>query len=230
MKEIKDLTEQEILKLTDEDVQLLIKQKKAVEGIKLIECPEIPDYKDIKEKDLTLYSCGLFAEKLLFEDITDLQKVIELINSIKLKGRLSNMSEYDLFSSSTNAFYEPSLKAGYNYNCWDEIKTSKLYSFELYNSIKDDAKYNGHLKNNYESDLKEYNDAKNESEWISKEIWDKVFEVREKYRVLEMYCYKMKNEYMDIAENNEDIAIGFLIKTYSLNNEEKEYVLANYNN
>lgn len=228
MKEIKNFTEQEILKLTDDEINLLIKQKKASEGIKLIERPAKPQLKEIPEKDLTLFSCGLFGGDLLFEEITELQGLIDAINKCNFIGRLSSNSDYDLFSTDKDLFYDQKLKHKYNFNSWDEIKTVKVYSKELHSKIQDDYKYNKKISQEYESLYKEYSDIESQSKWIEQEIWGIVNDIREKYYTLNMYCTKMINEYMPISENNEKIAIGFLEKAYSLNSEEKAYILANY--
>ena len=56
MKQIKDLTEQEVLNLTDDDVILRIKLKKAEEGVMLLPAPQVPSYFDIKKPEKTVYT------------------------------------------------------------------------------------------------------------------------------------------------------------------------------
>ena len=88
MKKITELSEKEILDLTIEDVELMIKLKKAEEGIKLLPKPKEPIYFDIKAPDVVVYSCILFGDNLVFEDIEELNKVINVIKNTASKYRL----------------------------------------------------------------------------------------------------------------------------------------------
>ena len=221
MKNFEDLTEQEILNLSHDDVEKYVNLKKANEGIKLIEAPEIPKYKDIPGKDMVVYVCGLFGDSLLFKDLSELQNILEIIRNSKNIGSSSSRhgSDNSFFSGLTNE---------YSFDCWDEIKTKKYYSPELYKKIKDDKKNNDSMKQKYESYYKDYEINQKESNWISKYLFDKYYEVQDKYNTLNSYCNQMKETYMSLAEDKEEIAIKFLVKAHSLNNEEKKYVLTNY--
>lgn len=52
MKGITEMTEQEILALTEEDVQKLIKLRMMEEGIKIMDKPEVPELFEIEPADL----------------------------------------------------------------------------------------------------------------------------------------------------------------------------------
>lgn len=54
MKGITEMTEQEILALTEEDVQKLIKLRMMEEGIKIMDKPEVPELFEDEEKEYIL--------------------------------------------------------------------------------------------------------------------------------------------------------------------------------
>ena len=224
MKSISELTEQEILALTTEDVELLIKFKKVQEGIKLIPKPKTPSYFEITPPDKVVYSCTLFGDGLVFEDIEELNNVINVIKGTASKFRL----EYDWNKLGGDFKYaKKELKQPYSGE-WHSTTSSQVYSVELYNAISDLASQNKKIKTQYEEELKEYEEAVENAKWIEDEINNAVFAVKEKYWKLESFCRKFKFDYMPLSVENESIAMAFMDKAYSLTEEQKEYVLSNY--
>ncbi len=90
------------------------------------------------------------------------------------------------------------------------------------------ASQNKKQKEQYEKELKEYEAATSDAKWIEDEINNKVLEVRDKYWKLESFCRKFKFDYMPLSDENETVAMNFMDKAYSLTEEQKEYVMANY--
>ena len=56
MKGFTEMTEQEILALTEEDVQKLIKLRMMEEGIKIMDKPKIPELFEIEPADIQYFS------------------------------------------------------------------------------------------------------------------------------------------------------------------------------
>ncbi len=226
MKKINELSEKEILDLTTEDVELMIKLKKAEEGIKLLPKPKEPTYFNIKAPDVVVYSCALFGDDLVFEDIEELNKVLNVIKNAVSKYSLN----YDWNKLGGDFKYaRRDFKRPYNGE-WHTTTSNQVYSVELYNEIVDLAAQNKKLKEQYEKEIKEYESAINDAKWIEDEINGKVLEVKEKYWKLESYCRKFKYDYLPLSNENESVAMNFMDKAYSLTDEQKEYVLANYSN
>ena len=63
---------------------------------------------------------------------------------------------------------------------------------------------------------------------IVAEIRERVSEVKDKYMRLNTLTRRFAVDYYPLSDNNEEMAIKFMVKAYSLNEEEKTYVLANY--
>lgn len=228
MKKITELTEQEIKSLTDSDVELMIKLKKAEEGIKLVPRPKQPSYFDISEPDKTVYVCDLFGDDLCFENMDELTKLINLISNSETKCSVTY--DYNKAGSEYSYITSKMKTRTYSYKEWSNTSSKRVYSIEKYNSIVDMIAQNKKMKEQYEKELKEYEAIINDAKWIEDEINGKVLEVKEKYWKLENYCRKFKQDYLPLASDNEEIAMKFMDKAYSLTDEQKEYILANYKN
>jgi hypothetical protein len=222
MKNITELTEQEILALTDEDVLTMIKLRKAEEGIKLLEKPTEPELFTIEPPDMVVYSCELFGS-FAFSSPSDMEELVTFIKS--KQGKFIVDYNYGQLDSS---FKFASEKLSKYSSDWSEIKSQRVYSFELYNKIADKAKHNKKMQEDYDKSYKEYTAAINEAKWIEDEINDRVREVADKYYSLNRHCYRFKHDYMPLSKNDETIAMSFMVKAYNLTDEQQEYVLANY--
>ena len=70
MKGITEMTEQEILALTEEDVQKMIKLRMMEEGIKIMDKPKIPELFEIEPADIQYFSIPLL-DGFAFTDINE---------------------------------------------------------------------------------------------------------------------------------------------------------------
>lgn len=220
MKKIEDLTDQEILSLSQEDIEKIIRLKKAEEGIKLLPKPITPAYQSIPQPDKTVFFCNLFDDKLTFESVDELNLLISGIVGSITHSRIESGIDYTV-KYQTKQLYPYS-------GDWDQVSSKKVYSFELYQQIKQVIFDNQKLKKEFDTEYKAYEVVFNESKWIEEEINNRVSEVIEKYNKLNSLCYKFKYDYMPLSEGSEDIAMAFMNKAYLLNDEQQKYVLANY--
>lgn len=113
MKNLKEMTEQEILALTDEEITLRIKLKKAEEGIKLVPRPQMPTCFEIEELEKTVYMCELFGDDLCFENMDELTNLIQLISDSETKCSVT----YDYNKAGSEYWYITSKMKilGYSY-------------------------------------------------------------------------------------------------------------------
>ena len=224
MKNINELTEHEILELTNKDIDMLIRLKKAEEGVRMTLRPESPLYEDIDEPEKTIYSCGLFGQYLVFEDVEEMKAVIDIIKNSKTKSAINTTYSSDV--KHTIMEIKPS---NYSSAKWDTIETMNVYSEQKHKDLKKKISNNKKLKEQYEKEFKEYEKSVSDSRWIEDEINERTYEVRAKYDMLNSYCNKFKNDYLPIAEDNKEIAMKFMSKAYPLTDDEESYVLENYN-
>jgi len=227
MKKITELTEQEILDLSKDDIQRMIKFRMAEEGIAFVTPPIKPIYFEVPEPTTKVYYCSLLGKQYSFEDVDELNKLLGVINECKtlctvennysLRGKYKDYIAKEI-KTSTWRSDEPS----------DTITPTIVYSNKEYVGIKDLLEKNSRLKEDYEDKLKDYKYAKENSKWIRDEIEERVEEVREKYRKLGDYVWKFENDYLPLADNNKEVAMNFLNKAYFLTEEEQNYVLESY--
>lgn len=61
MKNINEMTEQEILALTEEDVQKMIKLRMMEEGIKIMDRPRVPELFEVEPADLEIFTIPILS-------------------------------------------------------------------------------------------------------------------------------------------------------------------------
>lgn len=226
MKNVKDLTEQEILKLSNEEIDKMIKFRMAEEGIKFIDYPERPVYHEVKKPTTKAYFCHLLGQKLSFTDMEELNSVVEVLNSCKSLCTVD--SNYDLPEGHKNFIKAKVENASWSSEAPDTITPITVYTHKEFSEIKENLKENAKAKKDFQAKVKEYDGAINDAQWVKDEVMERVNEVVDKYSQLNTYIYRFKNEYLPLSDDNKEIAINFMDKAYSLTNEQKEYILANY--
>lgn len=224
MKKINEMTEQEILALSEQDIQNMIKFRMMEEGIKIIDKPKKPELFEIEPADKKVYIIPIL-NGYAFTDFAKAQKVSEALQNAKSFKKI----EYDWNKLGSDYRYlEKKDRYSYSYPNDFGVNEIYVYSNELYANIVDFAAQNKVMTKQVESDMKAYNDAYAAASEITLEIRDKVSEVREKVARLERLTQKFADDYYPLSDNNEDMAIKFMEKAYSLTEDEKKYILENY--
>ena len=90
MKGFTEMTEQEILALTEEDVQKLIKLRMMEEGIKIMDKPEVPELFEIEPADLKVFTIPFF-EGYAFTDMEEANAVAEALRNAKPFAKLNTI-------------------------------------------------------------------------------------------------------------------------------------------
>ena len=220
MKVIENLQESEILELTNEEILNIIKFKKAEAGIKIISEPLHPDYVLIPDADKEVFQIQLFGDSISFSGLSEITKIVEIIKNSDSANRIQYGVDSTYYLKNDLSLYSTP---------WDQISTKKVYSESTYEKLKDSISTNKKLKEEYESEMKNYTSIQEESKEIESEVYAIISYVRKKYSELESFCYKFKFDYMPLSDNNEEIAMNFLNKAYTLSEEQKQYVIAHYN-
>lgn len=226
MKNINEMTEQEILALTEEDVQKMIKFRMMEEGIKIMDRPRVPELFEVEPADLEIFTIPIFSG-FAFTNMEEANAVAKAL----IKAKTLRKVDYDWQKMGSDYKYLVKQDRYSFYGDSDfSIQTSWAYSNELYNKIVDFAVQNKSMKEQAEKDQKEYENQLQESSGIVSEIRERVKEVNMKYERLESLVWKFATDYYPLSDNNEDMAIKFMSKAYSLTDEEKTYILDNYTN
>lgn len=218
MKTINELTEQEILSLTDNELATMVKIKMAEAGIKIIDTPREPDYIIIPPKDDSCYSINGFD--FFFKDMEAAKALADAMMISKgITYRKDYRDDYNL------QFLKKFTDDDYSFKNIGEIKTEQVYKMQTAYDIKEGVKANEKLKKVYEQELSTYKEAFADAEYIRDEIYNRYNEVKDRFRHFENMKGKFIS-YMELAQNNKDIAMNFLEKAYAIDEETKKYILA----
>lgn len=224
MKNINEMTEQEILALSENDIQNMIKFRMMEEGIKIVDKPKKPELYEIEPADQKVYTIPIL-DGYAFMDLAEAQKVSEALKNAKSFRKV----DYDWNKLGSQYKYLEK-KERYTYSNSDDfgITETSVYSNELYANIVDFAAQNKAMMQQVEKDEKAYNDAYAAASDITLEIRNKITEVREKAERVKRLTLKFANDYYPLSDNNEDVAMKFMSKAFSLNEDEQKHILANY--
>lgn len=224
MKKINEMTEQEILALSEQDIQNMIKFRMMEEGIKIIDKPKKPELFEIEPADKKVYTIPILYG-YAFTDFAEAQKVSEALQNAKSFSKV--VSDWSKLGSDYQ-YLEKKDRYTYQYPNDFGVNEVYVYSNELYANIVDYATQNKVMTKQVEADMKAYDDAYAAASEITLEIRDRVSEVREKAARLERLTQKFADDYYPLSDNNEGMAIKFMEKAYSLTEDEKKYILENY--
>lgn len=220
MKNFNELTEQEILNLTDTQLDNYLTLAKAENGVKLVILEEAPKLTVVPKPKHIGYYCNIFGTDLCFNKIEDLQKLVGLLD--KLDSKFSIECDWDI-----NLNYKrDSLKTKTYSLDINTINQIEYYTLEERNKYKDEFKTNKLLSTNYEKAVKEFNSNQAFAKDVVNEILDKHNRVINKYsklkRLLDIYI----TSYLPLSDS--ETAINFMRVAYNLTDEEKQYILDNY--
>lgn len=176
MKKINEMTEQEILALSEQDVQNMIKFRMMEEGIKVIDKPKKPELFEIEPADQKVYVIPVL-DGYAFTDFAEAQKVADALREAKSFRKV----DYDWNKLGSNFKYLEK-KDRYTYNNEGDFSISEIsvYSSKLYANIVDFAAQNKAMQKQVEKDMAEYDNAYAAASDITLEIRNRISEVRER--------------------------------------------------
>lgn len=219
MKTIEEMNEQEILALTNEDLNTMVMLKMAQDGIKIIDKPGLPNYIAVPSKDRKMYKVRGF--NFVFDNMEDAEIISAAI--VQVRERL-NIEAYPDGNYEIK-FANPYSEKDYSFTEISRIESVEVYKRETAYNIQDNVKQNAKLKNQYEAALKEYNENYESAQYIRDDIFGAFNKVNDKYKNFNAMKYRL-DQYLPLAENNVDIAMNFLKKAYVIDAETEEYILS----
>lgn len=224
MKKINEMTEQEILALSENDIQNMIKFRMMEEGIKVIDKPKKPELFEIEPADQKVYVIPVL-DGYAFTDFAEAQKVADALREAKSFRKV----DYDWNKLGSNFKYLEK-KDRYTYNNEGDFSISEIsvYSSKLYANIVDFAAQNKAMQKQVEKDMAEYDNAYAAASDITLEIRSRISEVREKHERLERLMHSFANDYYPLSGNNEEMAMKFMSKAFTLTDDEEKYILEHY--
>ncbi len=217
MKKITEMTEQEILALTNEDLELMIKFGMAEAGIKLLDKPTEPTYHEIPTKDEVAYS--VYGFNLVFKDKELAEKLSSFLTEV-----LQQSFAPDYTDSNYDHKYLKSYKpTDYSFSSIGNITKEGFYNKETISEIYALVKENKKLESEYKALLSEYNDTYDKASYIRNDIYEAHANVHAKYQRME----NIKRQYLvylQLAKGDAEIAYSFLEKAYEVDSDTYHYI------
>jgi hypothetical protein len=212
MKDIMDMTHDEVGKLTAEELENQVQLKMAQNGVKFISRPKEPEYPELPKKDLRLFTAGLFhfwvsADDVMREFEALVHKHQDKIYSVERSYGLDQPFA-QLAVELKDSYSDPFLR-----------RDDEVYLQSNKHKVKDGLKQHASLKKEYEADLDAYKKNEKEKVACSRDVYDLYDQVQHIDRMRNKYL-KQLGTYLELAEGNREIAWTFFEKAYS---KEEEY-------
>jgi hypothetical protein len=214
MKNWKDLTDEELANLTDEEINKYDKLICAEDGIPFLEEPEKPVINYNKE-NMTVYTVK-YSDNMVFTDMEEAMQVMEAINKCSSIGT----AKYNYGCK----YYEKGFR---NYD--DTEARASIQSSLMFDETT--AKSNYDLRENSRSELNHYEDMKNLYDTSVQKIFQATNDFYNKLNLAKVVMSDRKKltrlyveEYLPLAEGNETMAMNFLKKAYTVSEEDEKYI------
>jgi len=222
MKKINDYTESELINLTTEEVERIIKLHLVDEGIKLVKKPEEPKLHKLPEKDLVGYTIPNVS--FTFEKKETAEEVAKILRNdfVNLKAVTSSWCDSETIETLINldGYY---FREGSNSI---QVQEKKYYSAELYAEISNKISENKKLSESYRSEKKIYDEVQALSSDTITYVWDIVNQAKHKQELKEKMLETFQ-DYLGLADADKDIAWNFMNKAYSLDTDVINYINEN---
>jgi hypothetical protein len=196
MKRLADYTKEELGQLTSKDIDFLIDVECAHRGIPLsIELPEEPEQPKVK-RDVAF--CRVF-ESFCFKDEEEARKILELIDDSEIYHKPWGCKKPEKLTPDSS--YYPTIH-------------KEFYSSDaVLDEHQDENDKYDREKKAYEEIKKEYDMIFDKRRSVSDEVTLAAHDAARYYNKLKEFRRQFE-EYMTIAMNIPDIALGFMIKAH----------------
>lgn len=223
MKDFNKLTNEEVYNLTEADINLYKKLALAENGVKFPVRPERPNSEKI-DPDLTIFTIDGLTDRwhgLCFRKMEDARAFVDLLlksaSGICYKSSTYGQDCYlKIGLPATFDGKQPSLN----------ICSEKIYSEEVYSRAKKGIEKFNAEKNAYDKAFAEYEKELAKANEVTAFIDDKVTFVNEDYNRKIRLTRLFVNDYLPVAENNEEMAMKFLKKAYEVSEDDEKYILS----
>jgi hypothetical protein len=205
MKTINDMTHEEIVALSVEELNELAFVQMAVKGVKLPEKPVEPIYKKIPEPTKVLWTCDAFSFHC--DDKAVLDELIALLLSKK----------DHLYTGETDWSTRAEVcTKGLQTSGWGNkiSQNSHLhYTQDEFSCLKSDLQHNKELKTIFDEQFKAYEEEKKEADEITSEIYS-IY--NEHIRIDETFAKYagILGRYLNVAKGDKGIAWDFFVAAY----------------
>ena len=217
VKDWQKLSEEELANLSEKEVEFYKKLLYAQEGIEFPEKPKEIDSINI-QPDKTVYMVS-FLDDIYFEELGEAKVVIETLKKCKTLGHINkkDWSKETYFELGTPIDY-------YGNHKTIDVTTKNCYSKESYLKSEETINTYDRLRKKYEQDKNNYERVLEKAIKITEDFTNKLEDARENIARRKRLSSKYYLEYLPLADNNEEIAMGFMKKAYIISEEDEKYI------
>ena len=217
MKKFNEFTTEEMANLTNEQIQQYEKLICAENGIKMLDRPVEPTSNVDETKNLEIFNVDGFGGYLYFTDMDEAKTVMNCLKSLSTIGTTKYFAD--------RKYFEVGPERDYSDKPVDiSISSEMVYTKDKAVEIETALTGYKEAKKKYDADLKEYNEAYKAKEAAIKEfkdLYEEACKIMHYRQTLTRIFYR---DYLPIAEGNEQIAMDFLKKAYTVNEGDETYV------
>lgn len=195
---IKDLTKEEILALTDDRIKTYVDYQCAVNGVRMLTRPEEP----VKNYAVKMEDVAFIIPSFIIKDLAVVEQIMKIISQTQ-----TYEEAYDYNGM------------GWNYKWLKEQDVPLPHSRKLFYKQEDlmraktlISEYTA-ANDKYKEALKEFDEHDKKRRALSQEIYDYIDEIHEKERQKNSLLKKF-DDYKAIANGDASIAAKFLVKAY----------------
>lgn len=208
MKEIEDMTQDEIIALNDNDLEFLVKRRLAENGVKMMPAVESPTYPELPSKELKLFRCDLFG----FES-DDETFIHALIKTIDEHAPKIFFVDHDYgFDQDFAQTLGQKIDSAYNHPY--DVKTRRVYPKSIEPDIREKLQEVKSLKKEYEELKKDYEANARAAQAYREDIMNVYREAQAVEHYRKRYLQLLEKDYLPLAEENREVALNFLTKAY----------------
>jgi len=208
MKDFNKLSDKQISKLTDEELQIYYKIELAKSGVPIIERPESPIYEKFPEASITLY----YSNILDTVHSTDPNVIAKIHGLLEGNKELLKSTDYNTYGD-TGAFIVHKELRKYSSPLKFETHAKQAYPFEMKDEVQRIHKANDEKNKAFKEAQEKWGEFDEAREIAKAAIYGTWRDVLNKLQELERHTDRF-GEYMVLAGNDYETALGFYTKAF----------------
>lgn len=216
---IQEMTHEQVVALTDYELERLIKVRMAEEGIPILDCPMRAEARELPNPDVTVYTAECLGE-LGFTDREEFLAVVDTLRSMPSLVRYTY--DYSLKCARVHPGYANQYSDGSQaFN----LKIEQGRSLTQLRIVEDAVRAVNAAEKAFEDEMKVYQKVQADAKGIREEIYG-VYREHLNIDIRREKLWNLFHQYLDLADGNAEIAMRFLEKVESLTDAERDVLLA----
>ncbi|MBQ9340096.1 MAG: hypothetical protein IJS13_07175 [Paludibacteraceae bacterium] len=221
MKKFAELSDLEIYNLSPEQIKTYKKIELAENGIVFPVEPTKPQLTEELKPDLVVYAIPLIGRRIAFTNKEDADKVLAIMQQTTTSGLLD---EYGI------PRFVPGFGKDYNGRTnMLAVEPQAVYSSDVYEQNKLIKEQNAKLETAYKKARAEYDELIERVSEALEEMNSRINEAREVINKRISLTFRLKTDYLPIADDNIETAMRFLKLAYTVTDEDEAYIRSHYN-